>query len=165
MTGTNATTKSRRHEERHEEEIPFFFVVSCFRGPVAVLAVVLWMWVAPASAATKAIRAGKAIGTNVYDLTGNKIGEVKDIVLEKTANNVLFAVVSFGGVLGIGEKYHPVPWSELDYDPSRGGYVVSFTAEQLKAAPADSLEALTKGDGTAFRDRAFTHYGTRPYWH
>jgi sporulation protein YlmC with PRC-barrel domain len=114
---------------------------------------------------TNAIRAGKAIGTNVYDLTGNKLGEVKDIVLEKTSNNVLFAVVSFGGVLGMGEKYHPVPWSELDYDPNRGGYTVSFTAEQLKNAPADSIEALTKGDGRTFRDRAFTHYGTKPYWH
>ena len=77
----------------------------------------------------------------------------------------LFAVVSFGGVLGMGEKYHPVPWSELDYDPDRGGYTVSFTAEQLKNAPSDSIEALTKGDGRTFRDRAFTHYGTKPYWH
>jgi sporulation protein YlmC with PRC-barrel domain len=114
---------------------------------------------------TSAIRAGKAIGTNVYDLSGKKIGEVKDIVLEKTSNSILFAVVSFGGVLGMGEKYHPVPWSELDYDPDQGGYRVSFTAEQLKNAPADSIEALTKGDGQTFRDRAFTHYGTKPYWH
>ena len=114
---------------------------------------------------TTAIRAGKAIGTNVYDTAGKKIGEVKDIVLEKTSNNILFAVVSFGGVLGVGEKYHPVPWSELDYDPDQGGYVVAFTAEQLKSAPADSIEALTKGDGTMYRDRAYTHYGTRPYWH
>jgi len=114
---------------------------------------------------TTAIRAGKAIGTDVYDLSGKKIGEVKDIVLEKTTNNILFAVVSFGGVLGMGEKYHPVPWSELDYDPERGGYTVSFTAEQLKNAPSDSIEALTKGDGRTFRDRAFTHYGTKPYWH
>ena len=114
---------------------------------------------------TSAIRAGKAIGTNVYDQAGNKIGEVKDIVLEKTSNNVLFAIVGFGGVLGMGEKYHPIPWSELDYDADQGGYVVPFTAEQLKAAPADSLEALTKGDGRAFRDQAYTHYGTRPYWH
>jgi sporulation protein YlmC with PRC-barrel domain len=114
---------------------------------------------------TSAIRAGKAIGTDVYDLGGKKIGEVKDIVLEKTSNNILFAVVSFGGMLGVGEKYHPIPWSELDYDPARGGYVVSFSADQLKAAPSDSIEALTKGDGRAFRDRAFTHYGTKPYWH
>jgi sporulation protein YlmC with PRC-barrel domain len=114
---------------------------------------------------TTAIRAGKAIGTDVYDPTGKKMGEVKDIVLEKSSNNILFAVVSFGGVLGIGEKYHPVPWSELDYDPKLGGYVVSFTTEQLKGAPSDSIEALTQGDGHAFRERAYTHYGTRPYWH
>jgi sporulation protein YlmC with PRC-barrel domain len=114
---------------------------------------------------TTAIRAGKAIGTNVYDGTGKKVGEVKDIVLEKTSNNILFAVVSFGGVLGMGEKYHPVPWSELDYDPQLGGYIVPFSVEQLKNAPSDSIEALTKGDGHAFRDRAYTHYGTKPYWH
>ena len=118
-----------------------------------------------ASGHTDAIRAGKAIGTNVYDSAGEKIGEVKDIGLEKTSNNILFAVVSFGGMLGMGEKYHPVPWSELDYDPKRGGYVVSFTTDQLKDAPADSIEALTKDDGRAFRDRAFKHYGTTPYWH
>ena len=46
----------------------------------------------------------------------------------------------------------------------QGGYVVSFTADQLKDAPADSLEELTKGDGRAQRDRAFQHYGTKPYW-
>jgi sporulation protein YlmC with PRC-barrel domain len=118
-----------------------------------------------ASGHTTAIRAGKAIGTNVFDRTGKKIGEVKDIVLEKTSNNILFAAVSFGGVLGMGEKYHPVPWSELDYDPKIGGYVVSFTADQLQSAPADTLDALTRGDGLEFRDRAFTHYGTKPYWH
>jgi sporulation protein YlmC with PRC-barrel domain len=114
---------------------------------------------------SSAIRAGKAIGTEVYDRSGNKIGEVKDIILEKTSNNILFAAVSFGGVLGMGQKYHPVPWSELDYDPDKGGYVVSFSADQLKSAPADSLEALTRDDGRAYRDRAYQHYGTKPYWH
>jgi hypothetical protein len=64
-----------------------------------------------------------------------------------------------------GEKYHPVPWSTLDYEPGQGGYVVPFTSEQLKSAPADSLDALTANDGFAFRDRAYKHYGTPPDWH
>jgi sporulation protein YlmC with PRC-barrel domain len=114
---------------------------------------------------TNVILAGKAIGTNVYDQGGKKIGEVKDIVLEKTSNNIMFAVVSFGGLMGIGEKYHPVPWSVLDYSPDQGGYIVPFTADQLKSAPSDSLDALTRNDGVAFRDRAYKHYGTPPYWH
>ena len=114
---------------------------------------------------TQAIRAKKVIGTSVKDPNGKTIGKVEDIVLDKLSNNIMFAVVGFGGVLGMGEKYHPVPWSELDYEPNQGGYVISFTTDQLKTAPADSLEALTKDDGRAFRDRAYTHYGTRPYWH
>jgi hypothetical protein len=77
----------------------------------------------------------------------------------------LFAVVSFGGVLGMVEEYHPVPWSELDYDPDRGGYTVSFTAEQVKSAPRRLERRAEKGDGRTFRDRAFTHCGTKPYWH
>jgi sporulation protein YlmC with PRC-barrel domain len=113
---------------------------------------------------TSAIRAGKAIGTNVYDRSGKSIGEVKDIILDKTSNNIMFAVVSFGGFLGIGEKFHPIPWGELDFDPNKKGYVVSFTAEQLKSAPSDSIDALTQNDGFAYRDRAYKHYGTTPYW-
>jgi len=118
-----------------------------------------------ASGHTGVILAGKAIGTNVYDPSGKKIGEVKDIVLEKTSNNIVFAVVSFGGLLGIGEKYHPVPWGALDYEPEHKGYVVPFSVEQLKTAPSDSLDALTRDDGLGFRDRAYKHYGTPPYWH
>ena len=57
--------------------------------------------------------------TDVFDTTGNKIGEVKDVVLEKTSNNIMFAVVGFGGFLGMGERFHPVPWSELDYSEDR----------------------------------------------
>ena len=118
-----------------------------------------------ASGHTAAICAGKVIDTDVFDKAGKKIGEVKDIVLDKTSNNIMFAVVSFGGFLGIGEKYHPIPWSELDYDTNQNGYVVPFTAEKLKSAPSDSIDALTRNDGLAYRDRAYKHYGTAPYWH
>ena len=56
-------------------------------------------------------------------------------MLDKTSNGIMFAVIGFGGFLGIGEKYHAIPWSVLDYEKSRGGYVVPFTKEQLEAAP------------------------------
>ena len=118
-----------------------------------------------ASGHTAAICAAKVIDTDVFDKAGKKIGEVKDIVLDKTSNNIMFAVVGFGGVLGVGEKYHPVPWSELDYQEDRDGYVVGFTKEQLAGAPAGSIEELTRDDGRAYRDRAFEYYRTEPYWH
>ncbi len=117
-----------------------------------------------ASGHTSAIRAKKVLGTAVEDTTGTKIGEIEDIVLDKETNNILFAVVGFGGFLGVGEKYHPLPWSMLDYDPEDDSYVVDVTKEQLKAAPADSIEALTSNDGLAFRDSAYSYYKAPKYW-
>jgi sporulation protein YlmC with PRC-barrel domain len=107
---------------------------------------------------TSAIRAKKVIGTNVTDPTGKKIGEVEDLVLDKESNSILFAVVGFGGFLGMAEKYHPIPWSALDYDPQSGSYVVDYTKDQLKAAPAGSIDELTRGDGAAYRDLVFDYY-------
>ena len=113
---------------------------------------------------TSAIRAKKVIGTNVKDPSGNTIGEVNDIVLDKQSNNIMFAIVSFGGFLGIGEKYHPLPWASLNYDEAENAYVVNYTKDQLKAAPADSISELTKNDGRAFRDQAFDYYKQPRYW-
>jgi sporulation protein YlmC with PRC-barrel domain len=113
---------------------------------------------------TSAIRANKVNGTTVKDRAGNKIGAIEDVVLDKLSNNIMFAVVSFGGFLGMAEKYHPVPWASLDYDPDENSYVVDFTKEQLKAAPAASISDLTRDDGRMYRDLAFDYYKTPRYW-
>ena len=113
---------------------------------------------------TSAIRAKKVIGSEVKDTSGATIGKVEDIMLDKQSSNIMYAVVGFGGFLGMGEKYHPVPWSQLDYRKSEGAYVVPYTKEQLKAAPADSLDELTRDDGMAYRDRAYEYYKVKPYW-
>lgn len=113
---------------------------------------------------TSAIRAQKVIGTDVKNAAGHKIGSIEDIVLDKLSNNIMFAVVGFGGFLGVGEKFHPIPWSALDYDEDEGGYVINFSEEQLKAAPSDSIEALTRDQGIHYRDRAYDYFGTPRYW-
>jgi sporulation protein YlmC with PRC-barrel domain len=113
---------------------------------------------------TEAIQATRVIGTDVYNLQGERIGTIEDVMLDKLSNGIMFAVVGFGGFLGIGEKYHAIPWSTLDYDSARGGYVVPFTKEQLKAAPAHSIGELSGDDGKAARDKAFDYYKVPPYW-
>jgi sporulation protein YlmC with PRC-barrel domain len=113
---------------------------------------------------TTAIRASRTIGTSVYNTEGDKIGKVEDVVLDKIDNTVLFAVVGFGGFLGMGEKFHPVPWSALDYSQERDGYVVPFTKDQLQAAPAHDIDELTRNDGHATRDSAYSYYKVQPYW-
>ena len=113
---------------------------------------------------TSAIRAKKVIGTSVKDPSGATIGKVEDIVLDKLSNNIMFAIVGFGGFLGVGEKFHPLPWSVLDYDTDLDGYVVALTRDQLEAAPAYSMEELTQGDGTQFRQQVYDYYNAPRYW-
>jgi sporulation protein YlmC with PRC-barrel domain len=111
-----------------------------------------------------AIRAKTVIGTSVKDVTGAKIGHVEDIVLDKLSNNIVFAIVGFGGFLGMGEKYHPIPWSSLQYDEREGGYIVNFSKQQLEAAPADSIDALVANNALAYRDRTYDYYKAPHYW-
>lgn len=113
---------------------------------------------------TSAIRASKVIGTSVYNPSGEKIGKVEDVVLDKQSNNIMFAVVGFGGFLGMNEKFHPLPWSTLDYEKQRDGYVVNVTKEQLEAAPADAIDELTRNDGSTMRDEVYDYYKAPRYW-
>ena len=113
---------------------------------------------------TRAILSSRVTGTDVRDASGQRIGVVEDVVLDKLSNNIMFAIVGFGGFLGIGEKYHAVPWSLLDYDPEQNCYVVALTRDQLAAAPADSIAALTRNDGLDFRDLAYDYYKAPRYW-
>jgi sporulation protein YlmC with PRC-barrel domain len=117
-----------------------------------------------ASGHTKAIRAKKVIGTNVKDPSGNKIGEVEDVMLDKESNNIMFAVVGFGGFLGMAEKYHPIPWSALEFSEDEDAYVVNYTKEQLQRAPSASIEELTRDDGGLFRESTFSYYREPRYW-
>lgn len=117
-----------------------------------------------ASGHTKAIRAKTVIGTNVNDTGGHKIGEIEDVMLDKVSNNIMFAVVGFGGFLGVAEKYHPIPWSALHYSEAENAYVVNYSKAQLKAAPAGSIEELTHNDGLPFRDRSYDYYKAERYW-
>ncbi len=113
---------------------------------------------------TSAITASKVVGTNVYNTAGQKIGEIKDIVLDKMSNRIMFAVIGFGGFLSIGEKYHAIPWSSLDYEAGEGGYVVPFSRQQLEAAPSYSINELTSNNGTTARDESYEYYKVEPYW-
>jgi sporulation protein YlmC with PRC-barrel domain len=117
-----------------------------------------------ASGHTKAIRAKKVIGTHVKDPSGKKIGSIEDVMLDKESNNIMFAVVGFGGFLGVAEKYHPVPWSALEFSENEDAYVVNYTKEQLQGAPAASIDELTRDDGILFRERSYAYYKEPRYW-
>jgi len=115
---------------------------------------------------TSAILASRVKGTSVYNTTGDKIGTVEDIVLDKQSNQIMFAALGFGGILGMGEKYYPVPWSLLDYSEDKGGYVVPLNKDTLDKAPAYELKDLTKHDGSLgdIRTRTYDYYKVSRDW-
>jgi len=113
---------------------------------------------------TSAIGATKVLGTAVKDQSGNRIGKIEDIVLDKQSNSIMYAVVGFGGFLGAAEKYHPLPWAALDYQPENNAYVVPYSKDQLKQAPSDSLDALIAGDGIGYRNQSYKYYNIPSDW-
>jgi hypothetical protein len=81
------------------------------------------------------IGSDKVEGTTVYDSHGEKIGSVERVMIDKQSGQVAYAVLSFGGFLGIGSDSYPIPWDSLTYDTSRGGYRTTITEQQLQGAP------------------------------
>jgi hypothetical protein len=84
---------------------------------------------------TDLIASNKVEGTAVYNRQGEKLGEVYNFMVGKRSGEVGYAIMSFGGFLGIGQQYHPLPWNALTYDTSKKGYVVDADKDRLMRAP------------------------------
>ncbi len=85
---------------------------------------------------TANIRASKVQGTEVFNEAGERLGHIHDLVLSRHDGRAVFAIMSFGGFLGIGERFHALPWESLKFDELIGGYVVPLTREQMEKAPS-----------------------------
>jgi PRC-barrel domain len=109
------------------------------------------------------IGSDKVEGTAVYGTDLKKIGAIERVMIDKFSGKVAYAVLSFGGFLGIGEDYYPVPWSMLKFDASLRGYRVNLTKDQLEKAP----KYRKGGDWSWSREndrRVYQYYKTPPYW-
>jgi hypothetical protein len=103
------------------------------------------------------IASNKVEGTAVYGRDGERLGSVYNFMVGKRSGQVAYAVMSFGGWLGMGERYHPLPWDALTYDTDLGGYVVGLTKERLRNAPSHSSDQNTTFDDAYWRQ-------VRNYW-
>jgi sporulation protein YlmC with PRC-barrel domain len=81
------------------------------------------------------IGSDKVEGTPVYRTNGDEVGQIERVMIDKLSGKVAYAVMSFGGFLGMGDNYYPLPWSVLTYNPDLDGYEVNLTEQQLKNAP------------------------------
>ena len=81
------------------------------------------------------ISSDRVEGTTVYNPAGDKLGTIDDLMIDKLSGQVSYAVLEFGGFLGIGSDRYPIPWSMLKYDTSQDGYVVPLDKGTLEGAP------------------------------
>ena len=110
------------------------------------------------------IGSDKVEGTAVYGANDERIGSVQRVMIDKISGKVAYAVVSFGGFLGIGEDYYPMPWSRLKYDTSLGGYKVGVTEDQLKGAPKFGQYETWDWSNRTNDERVYGYYNT-PLWY
>jgi hypothetical protein len=112
---------------------------------------------------TSLIASDKVEGTAVYGADHRKIGSLERVMIDKISGKVAYAVLSFGGFLGMGEDFYPMPWSTLKYDTNLGGYLVNLTKDQLDNAP--KFNESRGWNWNRENDRqVHDYYRARPYW-
>jgi len=104
------------------------------------------------------IPASRVNGTAVFNREGDKLGKVEDVAIDKVSGKVAYAILSFGGLLGLGERYYPVPWEVLRYDPERRGYVVPLDKAAVEEAPSFEPHEVSGWDDAHIRDHIYDHY-------
>jgi len=115
------------------------------------------------------IKASTIIGTRVVDTKGDKLGEIKEIVIDPRSGRVAYAVISFGGFLGLGTKLFAIPFSALVYkvtesDLVASEYVLDVTRERLQAAPGFDADHWPLMDDEKWHRDVHDYYERAPYW-
>jgi hypothetical protein len=107
---------------------------------------------------TDLIASDKVEGTAVYNRAGEKLGSIHNFMVDKRTGKAQYAVLSFGGMLGMGKDYYPLPWETLTYDTRQNGYCVDIDKETLKSGPhyAESDEPTYD---PAYGRSIHSHYG------
>ncbi len=104
------------------------------------------------------ISSDRVEGTDVYNQDGEKLGSIDCLMIDKQSGQTRFAVMEFGGFLGMGTDQYPLPWGILKYDTEREGYVVPVDKEQLANAPKYDREDRPDYSDDYGR-RIHDHYG------
>lgn len=110
------------------------------------------------------IGSDKVEGTSVYSQSNDKIGKIERVMIDKPSGKVAYAVLSFGGFLGIGDDHYPLPWAKLTYDESIGGYRTDLSQADLEDAPRYGAGEDYEWDDRQRGLDIYTYYGVPPYW-
>lgn len=108
--------------------------------------------------------ASEITGTKVRNLEGEDVGHIEELVLEKDAGTVRYAVLSFGGFLGIGDRLFAVPWSSLQYSAAEEKFILDVHKERLKDAPGFDKDHWPNFSDSKYGTQLHDYYGVPPWW-
>jgi sporulation protein YlmC with PRC-barrel domain len=110
------------------------------------------------------IASDKVEGTPVRRSDGEKIGTIERVMIDKRSGRVAYAVMSFGGFMGLGEEYYTLPWGVLKYNTSIDGYELNLTEDQLRGAPRRTAEGRDASFDRDWEEHVHRYYNATPYW-
>ena len=112
----------------------------------------------------RVLSASTLAGDSVRNGAGDNIGKVDEIMIDIPSGKVAYAVLSFGGVLGMGNKLFAVPWDALKVDEDEKCFILNVEKSTLESAPGFDKNNWPDMADTTWAARIFKHYGAQPYW-
>jgi len=110
------------------------------------------------------IASDKVEGTAVRRPNGDSIGQIERLMIDKRSGHVAYAVMRFGGFLGIGSDFFPIPWSALTYNEELDAYELDIPDDRLRVAPHYADESAFDWGNRQRGREIYDYYGVTPYW-
>jgi sporulation protein YlmC with PRC-barrel domain len=110
------------------------------------------------------LSASSVTGDSVVDAQGENLGKIEEVMLDVDDERIAYAVLSFGGFLGIGDKLFAVPWGALKLDAQKQCFVLNESKERLKNAPGFEKDSWPNMADRSFGSSVYDYYGTAKYW-
>lgn len=110
------------------------------------------------------LSAGSLKGTSIVNPTNEDLGSVKELMLDVGQGRIAYAVVSFGGILGIGDKLFAVPWGSFTLDTEQERLVLDMPREKLENAEGFDKDNWPDASDLTFLQSIYEYYGHEPYW-
>lgn len=108
--------------------------------------------------------ASTLIGDDVVNPAGEDLGKVEELMIDLGTGRITYAVLSFGGFLGVGDKLFAIPWESLQLDQERRAFILDVDKETLEDAPGFDKNDWPQTHDPVWLERVYTYYGHDPYW-
>ncbi|MGB3546187.1 MAG: PRC-barrel domain-containing protein [Saprospiraceae bacterium] len=104
------------------------------------------------------------VGTKVNNKEGKHLGDIKDLMINTNTGEITYAVLSFGGFLGMGDKLFAIPFEAFEVNRENETFMLNITKEKLDNAPGFNKDNWPSNPSNEFLDSIYTHYGYTPSW-